>query len=319
MTADIEMEELKSDMEQILSGEREEESATDDDSGIEDDAGEEESEGVLDADDQDSGEEEYLEPDDGEEEDEDSGEEQKDADAPAFDISLIMRAAKLGLSDQEVAQFSSPQELERGIALLERRQKNDATAEDGQEESEDEFKPFEVGDLEAFDDELSGPIKGMAEFVNKMGQQMQQLQKMVGGMNAQTEQQSKVAIIEQFDNTLNKSGLTEILGDTPPAEGTKEYNNRVEVFKEFNVLREADRMAGRNTPAQDLIGRAVKNLYAEQLESKSAEKVKSEAVKRMKKRGRLKQPKPHDTGQENPDPEEKALSAIKEKLAMMND
>ena len=165
---------------------------------------------------------------------------------------LIERAAAVGLTQEQVESFSSKEDLENTVGILESRHKAKTTEEPAQAEEE---KPFDSGlDPEKYDE-------GLIAAVNKIGNELVALKKenaaLKGTVDTFSERDRRQAINQHtswFDNQLaGLEGYEDTFGKGTIKDlekGSVEFKNRAALDEEMFTIAAGYKAVNRPVPAK---------------------------------------------------------------------
>lgn len=220
--------------------------------------------------------------------------------------------ASLGLTDDEVREFSGPEELQRHAHLLDKQlirmgdklrpgeeqeaalasqdpamskmeaQQRVASQQRGDDgrfvkaETEGSYKPSIVAD--DYDNELVGEFQRIADhFENRI--------KFLEQVVQQTESRAREAELQQLDLMIDSLGYDDLFGNSTKVRSSEHKDNRVKLVETAHVLRAGMESLGRNvTVTPSLLKRALNQEFADQLTKKERQNITKRLQDQQKRR-----------------------------------
>ena len=226
----------------------------------------------------------------GKDTDETSGD---DKDKQAISDELIARAAEADIDQTQAKSFSSPEDLERTLTILEKVKAKPADDKDtgGEKEDADKVKTFEVKlDEELYDPEIVKAVKGMNEHyasaVGTLQSQLAETQQQLKELQDFNANQQTITFETQFDSMIDGLGdeFKELLGEGPGSKldaNSAQFKNREKIIEEMSDFVAARQNRGKPIPAQaEIFDRAVKVVFSDKANSLAAKRTRSSVKKR---------------------------------------
>jgi len=201
---------------------------------------------------------------------------------------LLERAVKSGLSITEARGFSSSNDLERTVSLLESRQtetnkSTDDKTEDGTDKAD---KPFDSGlSKDDYDEKIVDTINNLGQKVQDLTKENAELKESSKQAAERTESEAVAAhtawydnqikeLGEEFEDVFGKGTIKDIKEDSP------QYKNRAALETEMMAIVKG-KVATKQTvpPKEKVFEMALRNLHSEKLKQTS-QKTTSEKLKK---------------------------------------
>jgi hypothetical protein len=231
------------------------------------------------------------------------------------DDSLIQKAKKLGISDDDIRLFNSPDQLERLIHLVEPNHSIDKEVETKsdtkQEYSADNDGEFRLDlDPELYDPQMFSALESTAKEINTLKSTLNNVLGTIQRQNAQSFEQEFEGMLaglgDDFADTLGRGRLADIGTDSDF------YKNRCRLIDEMNAIAAGYSQTGKPLPApKDLFNRAVNGLFGEKIKKNTLKEITDKVAKRSNQiiarpTGKL--------GKDIQTPEKRAANAVRQKL-----
>jgi hypothetical protein len=236
-----------------------------------------ESEEVIDRDFGDDDEEDQT-ADAGSNEPEEDAEEEEESE-PSFSDELLTAAVTAGMTLAEAKSLKTPEALQAVLNAV-KKQSESAGQTKTDETKEDADKDVEIDlDDALVDPEVLQGMQKLAGAINNLRAQMAGIAEHIGD-------QRKSAALTTFDGLIEEQGEAweDLLGKGPSADlppTGKHRKARDAVQSEMEVLRAGYKGTGRDLPSEgEIFNRALRGLYADQVESIATKKVAGKVKKR---------------------------------------
>jgi hypothetical protein len=206
-------------------------------------------------------------------------EEQEAESESSFSDDLLTRAVSAGMTIAEAKSLKTPEALEAVLAAVKKQ------GESASQKTADETKEEVDQDLTIdLDDALVDPevLKGMQTLAGAINT----LRAQIAGLTEHISEQRKTTAQTEFDGLIEEQGEAwhDLLGKGPTADlppNGKHRQARDAIQGEMEVLRAGFKNTGRNLPSEgEIFTRALRGLYADQLESITTKKVAGKVKKR---------------------------------------
>jgi hypothetical protein len=216
--------------------------------------------------------------------------EAKDADdeVPAEDdqidedtIKSFDRAKELGMTDEQIGDFSSKEDFEKALAILESRQKG--TEPEKKTETKDDDKPYDSGlDPDVYDEGIIEQLNKIGKMTDSLKAELKaiklensSLKTTVDAVNKRGQAQAQNEHTNWFDGQINSlEGLEDVLGKGTIKDikkGSDEYKNRAALDEEMRTIAAGYRATNRKIPAKS-------DLFQMALNIKFPEKIKGAVI-----------------------------------------
>ena len=240
------------------------------------------------------------------EEEVDDSETEESVAAPALDTDLIYKAAQVGMTTQELAEFEgNPAGLRQALAFMERRGVATPAAQASEQEQRESIEDYEARLKEAgHDDDI------ISELVQSRKDGEQYRSELTEYRTAAREQEN-LRISSQIESVMDTMKDWKVeLGDEPGSETAAQSANREKVFGELTVLVEAEAARGRELTARNLPS-LVKKAVSNALPAAAKKKINGKKIASVKKRqGQMIQKPSSAAGDPSKSLEELALSNL---------
>ena len=231
------------------------------------------------------------------------------------ELETLREAGKgYGLSDEELDEFESAEELERTLRVFDRQfslqgqaareqaardaeaaEKADKGGKDDSAQSKtpepEEFKLDWGEDAEDFSPQFRKSVEGIAKQNHELRQQVhsqnERLQKMETFLAAYHEEQEAEnfrKVTEQFDGFVQSAKLDDLFGDDPAKLTKTQQENRVRVWESVNDILAGAQANGREVYLSEaLVQRVIRGEFADQIQ-KQHQQQKAKALRQQSQR-----------------------------------
>lgn len=227
---------------------------------------------------------------------------------------LVAKAKKLGISDEDIALYEKPQQLERLCSLIE----PNAAKPDAKESKEEPAKdtPAQDGDFkieldpDLYDPDLCKAMKSTADQINGLKSIVNNVVSMVQRQSEQSLERTFEGFIAElgdgFADTLGKGTLDEIGTDS------EYFQNRCKIMEEMNAIAAGYSQTGKPVPApKQLFTRAVNSVFGNTIKKNARKEVAGQLQKRSTQI--ISRPTGRN-GKDTQTPDQRATTAVREKL-----
>jgi hypothetical protein len=211
-------------------------------------------------------------------------EEETTDDGPeGIDPMLLVKAGRLGFTDEELKKIGRSNEAL--AAVIEHEEARSSAGEDGKVEED----LFDLGlDPKEYDDEI---IEAFQKIVNRYDEKIKTLTESISpalsaveSMSEAQAEQQKTAIVTRFDEELNKmKDMENLFGAKLPKQGTQHFKNREKAWGKFNTLFAAAQESGEKTTFEELVSDAVTLSFKGEVKKMSNERKKKVLNERRKR------------------------------------
>jgi hypothetical protein len=246
-----------------------------------------------------------------------AGEKDKDADQESsLPDALVEKAKKLGLSDEDIALYEKPQQLEKLCSLVEPKVQNQE-GENPQKDKESGEKPsaedgeFQIElDPDLYDPDLCKAMQSTADQINGLKNMLNNVVSMVQRQSEQSFESAFEGFITElgdgFTETLGKGTLDEIGADS------EFFQNRCKVIEEMNAIAAGYGQTGKPVPSpKQLFQRAVNSVFGDTIKKNARKEVAGQIQKRS---GQIISRPTNRNGKDTQTPDQRATNAVREKL-----
>ena len=227
---------------------------------------------------------------------------------------LIDKAKKLGISDEDIKLFNSPEQLQRLINLVEPNvsiDKSEHKIDNPAEKQQTSDSDFKLAlDPELYDPQMYNALQSTAKEINGIKSALNNVLSVIDRQNAQSFEQEFESMLsglgDEFSETMGKGSLSEIGRDNDY------YKNRCKLIDEMNTMAAGYSQTGKSMPApKELFQRAVNGLFSDVIKKNTLKQISDKVQKRSSQiisrpTGKL--------GKDALSPDQRAASAVKEKL-----
>ncbi len=240
---------------------------------------------------------------------EEAGDKPAKSDAPAttFSPALIAKAARLGVSDEELAEIESPAELERYVKNIERRSQKPEDKKDSTVQRGDEVKVEDIPDLnpEEYDEVIVKGWKAMKGIISQLNGQNK-------SMRETHRQREAEEYATWFDGQLTALPEGEAVfgkgrGDELDAK-SEHFVNRDKLWRALSRLEQGHLARGEKMPSRnELLKQAHRLAFGENIAAAARRDLASHLQKR---KGQQTLPPTQRNGLDGRSSDEKAKSSI---------
>lgn len=227
---------------------------------------------------------------------------------------LVKKAQKLGISDEDIALYEKPEQLERLCSLIAPKAEK-AETEKSQKETAEEA-PAKDGEFKVeLDPDLYDP--DLCKAMQSTADQINGLKNMLNNVVERVQRQSEQSFESTFEGFIAElgDGFTETLGKGTLDEiGTDSafFQNRCKVIEEMNAIAAGYGQTGKSVPSQkQLFQRAVNSVFGDTIKKNARKEVAGQIQKRS---GQIISRPTNRNGKDTQTPDQRATNAVREKL-----
>ncbi|MDD5457860.1 MAG: hypothetical protein PHF37_00480 [Phycisphaerae bacterium] len=226
---------------------------------------------------------------------------------------LVAKAKKLGVSDEDLALFTKPEQLERLCSLIEPsaaapKQEKETAEKPNASYEEGEFK-LEL-DSDLYDPDICNAMKSTAEQINGLKNMLNNVVSVIQRQSEESFEKTFEGFIsglgDQFGDTLGKGTLDEIGKDS------EFFKNRCKLIEEMNAIATGYNQTGKPIPKpKELFKRAVNSVFGDSIKKNAKKEIAGQLAKRSNQI--ISRPTGRN-GKDTQTPEQRATTAVREKL-----
>lgn len=226
---------------------------------------------------------------------------------------LVAKAKKLGVSDEDISLFEKAEQLERVCSLMEPADKTKESQPSEQQtpQTTRQDGPFKLElDPDLYDPDLCKAMTATADEINgikeALGNVVSALQRQSNESFERNFEGMIAGLGEEFSDTLGQGSLDDIGTDSDF------YKNRCKLIEEMNAIASGYAQTGKAIPSpKQLFQRAVNSVFGDTIKTNVRKTIASQLDKRS---GQIISRPTGRKGKDSQTPEQRATTAVKEKL-----